>query len=303
MTAPAPRGRAVKRPATRAGGRASAAGGREGEGEPALLLAERHRRIRRQLEERGSVHVADLARRMGVSEETIRRDLRALAAEGTAAIVHGGAILRRLTASGEAAIPPVERRQHVEQGPKSAIGARAAACVQDGQVVILDAGTTTLAVAQALRPEHHLTVVTNSLVIAQVAAALPHATTYVVGGKLVPGSLSMIGPKARRDLATVRADWAFLGAAAIDVEGGFTSADPYEAEAKRAMIRAARRVAIVADHTKCGSRRFASFADAGDIHCMFTTAGIPSPVRRWLEAAGVEVVVCDAARPSATRSA
>jgi DeoR family transcriptional regulator, aga operon transcriptional repressor len=114
----------------------------------------------------------------------------------------------------------------------------------------------------------------------------------VVGGKLVPGSLSMIGPEAERDLAQVSADWAFIGAAAIDIDGGFTSADPYEAQVKRAMIRAAQRTVIVADHTKFGARRFASFARADDIDHVITTVQCPPEVRSWLSAAGVHLTLC-----------
>jgi DeoR/GlpR family transcriptional regulator of sugar metabolism len=290
-------GRGSSRPARKA------RAGDDGAPQPGLLVAERHRQIRHWLAQQGSVRVTDLARRIVVSQETIRRDLRALEAEGVARTVHGGAILRAQADAEPPGVPPVDLRRNVEQRAKNAIAAAAAGYVENGQVVIIDAGTTTLAVAQALRAHRGLTIVTNSLTVAQVAAALREASTYVIGGRLVAGSLSMIGPKARRDLATVRADWAFLGAAAIDVNGGFTSADPYEAEVKRAMIRSARNVAIVADHTKFDSRRFASFADASDIQFMFTTAGIPTAVRRWLERAGAKVVICDTpARFSARRS-
>jgi DeoR/GlpR family transcriptional regulator of sugar metabolism len=281
------RGRDQARP-TRDEGRAHA------RADTTLLVAERQRQIRRWLVERGSVRVAELAQRVRVSEETIRRDLRALAGEGIASIVHGGAIVRTFDHTGERGVPPVDRRQNVEQQAKNAIGSAAAAVVSNGEIVIVDAGTTTLAVARALHAHRDLTIVTNSLTVAQVAATLPAATTHVIGGKLVNASLSMIGPKAQRDLEPVRADWAFLGAAAIDASGGFTSADPYEAEVKRAMIRSARRVAIVADHTKFGARRFASFADASDIDYLFTTDGLAPASRRWLDKAGVKVVVCDA---------
>jgi DeoR/GlpR family transcriptional regulator of sugar metabolism len=265
----------------------------------APFAAERRRLVRRWLVERGSVRVADLARQLGVSDETVRRDLRGLAAEGVAETVHGGAIV--LSASGAAAlgVPPLERRQTVEQDAKRAIGAAAARRVESGQVVILDTGSTTVAVADHLRQHDNLTIVTNSLTVAQVAAGIPTTTTYVVGGKLVTGSLSLIGPQAHRDLAKISADWAFLGSAAIHAGGGFTSADPYEAEIKRAMIRAARQVAIVADHTKFDARRFASFAEATDIQYLFTTSGVPDDARAWLERAGVTVVICDAAAPTA----
>jgi DeoR family transcriptional regulator, aga operon transcriptional repressor len=266
----------------------------------APVAAERRRLVRRFLVENGSVRVAHLARQLAVSEETVRRDLRALADEGIAKTVHGGAIL---LADGPAAlgVPPVDRREAVQQQAKQWIGAAAARHVEDGQVVILDAGTTTVAVAHHLRQHRKLTIVTNSLVVAQVSATTPESDIYVVGGKLVAESLSLIGVQAHRDLAKVNADWAFLGAAAIHAGSGFTSADPYEAEVKRAMIRAARQVAIVADHTKFDARRFASFAEAGDVHYLFTTPGLPAPARRWLEKAGVKIVLCG--DPSSTQEA
>jgi DeoR/GlpR family transcriptional regulator of sugar metabolism len=255
------------------------------------VAAERRRQVLRALVEQGSVRVAHLARELAVSEETVRRDLRTLAQEGIAQTVHGGAIL---LAVGPAAlgVPPVDLRQAVQQQSKQWIGAAAARHVQDGQVLILDAGTTTVSVALALRQHRKLTIVTNALTVAQVSAAIPQSSVYVVGGKLVPDSLSLIGAQAHRDLAKISADWAFLGAAAIHAGTGFTSADPYEAEVKRAMVRAARQVAIVADHTKFDARRFASFAEAKDVHFLFTTAGLPAAARRWLEKAGVNVVIC-----------
>jgi DeoR/GlpR family transcriptional regulator of sugar metabolism len=267
---------------------------------PALIVApvvppvgeERRRQVRRWLVEHGSVRVAHLAKVLAVSEETIRRDLRTLAEEGIAKPVHGGALL---LAGGAASVgvPPVDRREALQQQGKQWIGAAAAQVVQPGQVVILDAGTTAVCVAQHLRQHQGLTIVTNGLHAAQVCAGLPGATVHVVGGQLVPQSMSLIGAQAHRDLAKVHADWAFLGAAAVHAGSGFTSADPYEAEVKRAMIRAARQVAIVADHTKFDARRFATFAEAGDVQFLFTTPGIPAAARRWLEKAKVKVVECD----------
>jgi DeoR family transcriptional regulator, aga operon transcriptional repressor len=259
----------------------------------APMGAERRRQVRRWLVEHGSVRVAHAAKALGVSGETVRRDLRALAEEGVARPVHGGAILAATETAGFGVLP-VDRREAVQQQAKQRIGAAAARHVGPGQVVILDAGTTTMAVAQHLREQHGLTIVTNGLHAAQVCAAIPESTVHVVGGKLVPQSMSLIGAQAHRDLAKVHADWAFLGAAAIHAGSGFTSADPYEAEVKRAMIRAARRVAIVADATKFDARCFATFAEARDVHYLFTTPGMPAAARRWLEKAGVKVVTCGA---------
>jgi len=276
------------------------AAARSAKAAPPLLVApaappvgeERRRQVRRWLVEHGSVRVAHLAKLLAVSEETIRRDLRTLAEEGVAKSVHGGAMLLASDAAA-VGVPPVDRREGLQQEGKQWIGAAAASVVRPGQGVILDAGTTAACVALHLRQSHGLTIVTNGLHAAQLCAGIPGSTVHVVGGQLVPQSMSLIGAQAHRDLAKVHADWAFLGAAAVHTGSGFTSADPYEAEVKRAMIRAARQVAIVADHTKFDERRFAIFAEACDVHFLFTTQGLPAVARRWLEKAGVEIVVCD----------
>jgi DeoR/GlpR family transcriptional regulator of sugar metabolism len=260
-----------------------------------LLQPERHQLLRRQLIERGSIRVAEEARALGVSEETIRRDIKALAAEGVAEPVFGGAVLRIGTAP--ALRPPLDERQRHEHAAKDAIGAAAARLVEPGQSLILDAGTTTLALAHHLRQHRALTIITNSLPAAEAAALVPASTVYVIGGKLLLESKSLVGPHAQRDLSQISADWAFLGAAAIDRDG-FTSADPYEAEVKRAMIRAAKRVAVLADHTKFDTRRFASFAQPADIDLLITTRGIPNAMHRWLERASIELIVCDPDHPN-----
>ncbi len=150
-----------------------------------LLGAERARALRRRLAEHGSLRVAEESRRFGVSEETIRRDIKRLAAEGVADPVFGGAVPRG------AAPPPVRERR--QEGAKEAIAATAAALVEPGQVVILDAGTTTLALARRLASVRDLTVVTNSLPAAQALAEAADGATYLIGGRLVASSLSLIG--------------------------------------------------------------------------------------------------------------
>jgi DeoR/GlpR family transcriptional regulator of sugar metabolism len=259
-----------------------------------LLSAERNRQLRRRLFERGSIRVSEEARAFGVSEETIRRDIKAMAADGIADPVFGGAVLRPATTLEALGIPPVDRRGRLQQQAKAAIGIAAAALVEPGQTVIIDAGTTTLALAQKLRQLRALTIITNAIPVAQVCASIPDSVTFVIGGKLVPGSMSMIGPQAARELGQFSADWAFIGAAAIDVERGFTSADPFEAEIKRAMIQAASRSVILADATKFGARRFATFAQASDVSRVVTTADAPREAIAWLEAAGATVQICHA---------
>ncbi len=258
----------------------------------AMLGPERQRRLSQRLIQRGSIRVGEEARSFGVSGETIRRDIKALVGAGVATPVFGGAVLRPELLPAALQLPPVSEREVIEHRAKDAIGAAVARWVKPGQVVILDAGTTTLSVARHLRAHRDLTVGTNSLANAQVTAGLPTCTVYVIGGRLVPGSLSMVGSQARRDLAGITADWAFLGAAAIGAGEEFASADPDEAEVKQSMIRAARTVAIVADHTKFAARGFIAFATPRDVHTLFTTAGAPAARLRAMQKAGVTVEMC-----------
>lgn len=257
----------------------------------APLGPERQRRLSQRLIEHGSVRVGEVARAFGVSDETVRRDIKALVSEGIAKPVFGGAVLRPGLLASDLRLPPVSERERVQHHAKAAIGAAAARKVERGQVVILDAGTTTLAVAQNLRGHRDLTVITNSLAVAQVTASIPTCATHVIGGRLVPGSLSMVGPQARRDLAAMSADWAFLGAAAIGPQGDFFSADPEEAEVKQAMIRAAGSAAIVADHTKFTGRSFVAFAAAREMAMLFTTAGAPAARVEAMRKAGLVVEI------------
>src|SRR5918997_6637814 len=132
-----------------------------------MLSAERNRQLRRRLVEQGSLEVATEAKRFGVSEETIRRDIKRLAADGLADPVFGGAVLKPASGPPARPVPPVGERGLVEGEAKDAIGAAAARLVEPGQAVILDAGTTTLAVARGLARVRDLTIVTNSLPVAQ----------------------------------------------------------------------------------------------------------------------------------------
>jgi DeoR/GlpR family transcriptional regulator of sugar metabolism len=259
-----------------------------------MLGAERLARIHRKLIEHGRILVAEEAKLFAVSDETIRRDIKALAESGVAEAVFGGAVIRRANGLAALGILPVNEREKIEHEAKNAIGALVADHVQNGQVIILDAGTTTLAIAHHLRRHSDLTIVTNSLPVAQVGAGFPRGSIHVLGGKLIPRSMSLVGPQAARELAGLKADWAFLGTQAIDARAGFSSADTYEAQVKRAMIQAARRIAVVADHTKLERSGFAIFAAPADVDDLFTSAKIPKTLARRFEKAGVTVHIASA---------
>jgi DeoR/GlpR family transcriptional regulator of sugar metabolism len=253
-----------------------------------MFGAERLQHLQRKLVERGRISVSEESALFAVSDETIRRDIKALAEGGMADAVFGGAVLRQNSGLAALGILPVDEREKVEHAAKNAIGIMAADHVKPGQVVILDAGTTTLSVAHHLRRHTGLTIITNSLAVAQVTASFA-GTTYLLGGKLIARSMSVVGPQAEREVAGLTADWAFLGTQAISIRTGFSSADVYEAQVKRAMIHAARRVAVVADHTKVDKNGLATFAAPADIDDLFTSAKFPKTMARVFGKAGVAV--------------
>ncbi len=238
---------------------------------------ERRQRILRWLQAQGRVEVLDLARMMGVSEHTIRRDLLALQDQGALQKTHGGAVMLDTARLG------FEARASVLPQAKQAIGRAAATLVQPGQTLILDAGSTTLAMARALamRP---LTVITNALDIALLFDRDPGVQLVLTGGSWQPGQRALWGPGALAVLAACRADWAVPGACALDVRMGVTAADEADAAVKRAMVAAAARTMILADHSKQLS--VAPFAVAGwsQVHTLVTD-------RAWPEVAAQGVVV------------
>jgi DeoR/GlpR family transcriptional regulator of sugar metabolism len=240
---------------------------------------ERRARILAWLRQHGRVEVLDLARMLGVSEHTIRRDLLELQAQGALQKTHGGAVALDTARLG------FEARAAVLPEAKQAIGVAAARLVQPGETVILDAGSTTLAMARALsvRP---LTVVTNALDVAQCFDRDPAVQLVLTGGSWQAAQRALWGPAALAMLGSCRADWAVPGACALDSRMGVTAADEADAAVKRAMIAAAARTMILADHSK--QRSVSPFAVASwrEVHTLVTD-------RPWQELAafGVEVLV------------
>ncbi|HEX6340280.1 DeoR/GlpR family DNA-binding transcription regulator [Umezawaea sp.] len=210
-----------------------------------VFAPERQARILSELRRNGRVEVAALAVLFEVSEDTVRRDLRALSAAGHLHKTHGGAVLL------DTARMDWTARADVAAATKRAIGETAATVVRPGDVLLLDAGSTVLAFARALavRP---LTVVTNSLDVALVFDADPEVDLALTGGRWDRGSRGLTGSAAVLSTARYRADWAFLGACALHPSVGATAVDPADADVKIAMADAALRTAVLADVTKHG---------------------------------------------------
>ena len=243
------------------------------------FTAERQRRIESVLREQGRVEVLELARLLQVSEHTVRRDLLALQERGLLQRTHGGAVTLDTQRLG------LGERAGVLTDAKAAVGRAAAALVEPGQTVVLDAGSTPLAMARALtaRP---LTVITSSLDVAAIFAGDTQVQMALTGGSWQHGNRALWGPAAVAMLANCRADWAVPGACAIDARLGVSAPDEADAALKRAMIACARRTLILGDHSKLGNTAPFHVAQWSQVHALL----IDEP---WVEgeAAGVPVVV------------
>lgn len=251
-----------------------------------MYAPERHQQILVRARSEGRVDVASLARDLEVTAETVRRDLGVLERHGLVRRVHGGAIpVERLT---------VERSLSDREGLLSAEKDRIAKValdeVPDGASVILDAGTTTLRIAEQLPTDRNLTVVTHALPVASALASRPGITLHLVGGTVRGSTLAAVGTWALRDLAEIHADVVLLGTNGLTVEEGLTTPDLAEAAVKRALVAAASRVVVVADHTKIGRADFARVAPLAVVDTVITDSGVEAELVEELEAAGTTVV-------------
>ena len=202
----------------------------------------------------GFVSVADLGAETAVSDVTLRSDLDALARAGVLRRVHGGA----LPATGSVREASVDTTVELDAAMKTRIGRAAAGLVNDGDSILLDVGSTTLATARALVARSDLTdlvVITNGLSIAlALEAAIPRFTVVLTGGTLRPLQHSLVNPMVSDALAGVHVDLAIIGGTGIDDEGRVTNVNLPEAEVKREMIAASTRRVLVADASKIGRR-------------------------------------------------
>lgn len=251
-----------------------------------MYAEERQQEIVRLARADGRVDVTTLADTLHVTAETIRRDLTTLERAGVLRRVHGGAIpVERIGFE-----PALATRDSVLIEEKERIAKAALAEVPDEGAVILDAGTTTARLAQALPVDRELTVVVNSPVIATMLGTRPNLNVLLLGGRLRGRTLATVDDWALRPLADMYVDVAFIGTNGLSVERGLTTPDPAEAAVKRAMINSARRAVVLADHTKIGNDYLARFGTLADLDLLITDAGLDDDLVTDVEAAGLRVV-------------
>ncbi|MDL4820096.1 DeoR/GlpR family DNA-binding transcription regulator [Actinomadura opuntiae] len=246
--------------------------------------AERLRRITEAVRDAGSMGVAELAGLTGASEMTIRRDLDHLAAQGVLERYRGGA--RSLLLRGEE--PPFAVRVQEDVEAKRRIAAEAAALIADGESVVLDSGTTCLAVARELE-SRRLTVAPLSLHAINALSAAPRLTLLVPGGRPRPGELALTGPLAEASLAALRFDTAIIGCCGLTADDGLTAHDLEDAAVKRAAIASARRVIAVTEAAKLSRTALAFVGPVSDLDAVVTDDDAPAEQVARLEAAGVAV--------------
>ncbi|MCW2798374.1 DeoR/GlpR family DNA-binding transcription regulator [Nocardioides sp.] len=260
-----------------------------------MLAAERRSRILAQLGRDGTVRVRDLVVDLGVSDMTIRRDLGVLQEQGALEKVHGGA-----TASGgpTTAEPGFEAKSTQQLAQKEAIARRAAELVTPGSAIAVSAGTTTYALARHLVAIPHLTVVTNSVWVADILHRSGNTTLSVLltGGLRTPSD-ALVGPLAISALRSLHLDTVFLGVHGMDVRGGFSTPNLLEAETNRAMIASGRRLVVVADATKWGLVGLSSMAALEEASVLVTDTGLAPRARQQLAEILDEVVLVDPIRP------
>lgn len=256
-----------------------------------MLRPDRQSAILKSLNDRaldggGVCRIADLAASLGVSGETVRRDIKLMAGEGLVRKVHGGVGL-----SDQAREPAFRQRLRDNSQAKKTIAEYAAREVHDGDSIMLDTGSTTAYVAEALIGHRELTVITNSVDIANTLATRNGNRVFMAGGELRADDGAVLGGGAVAFIGQFRAHMAFLSVGAIDAEDGLMDYHMSEAEFSRSVIARAERTIIVADRSKFGLRALVRIAGFDAIDTLITDSE-PSPAfARQLQRDDVRVIV------------
>lgn len=240
-----------------------------------MLAAERRNEILEKLQADKRVVVSELSQQYNVSEETIRRDLDKLDREGLAIKSYGGAIFNEDT---NIDLPFNVRKKRNVAG-KQKIADMIQTLVGNGDSIILDASTTAVFIAKALKDKENLTVITNSIEIIVELSAMQNWNVISTGGVVKQGYLALIGPKVAEDLSAYNVDKAFLSCKGFDVERGVTDGNEHFAEVKQAMIKSAQERILVVDYSKFDKSAFARICGIDEFSKVVTDQ---KPSEKWL---------------------
>jgi DeoR family transcriptional regulator of aga operon len=252
-----------------------------------LLNEERRRAILNALNRNGRVLVKDLAEEFQISQITIRKDLEILQGRGLLHRTHGGALTPH---SGALSDPSLQEKEKLYRGEKMRIAQAAARLVEEGQSILLDSGTTTTAIARALRHFRKLTVITNAV---NIAAELANTEIEVIltGGTVRKNSFSLVGPLAEETLHHLSADTLFLGVDGFDTRLGLSTPNLQEAKVNRVMVEISQRVVAVCDSSKFGRRSLSTIVPPNAIHQVITDKSITKTDIQNLKDAGVAITL------------
>jgi DeoR/GlpR family transcriptional regulator of sugar metabolism len=256
-----------------------------------MLAQQRQAYILERVREDGAVRVADLARDLRVSDMTVRRDLELLHSRGLLEKVHGGATALPGSALWE---PGFAAKSTLQLAEKEAIADAAVSLIAPGTAIGISAGTTTYELARRLVEIPGLTVVTNSVPVADV---LHHSgrsdhTIILTGGVRTPSD-ALVGPFAVSALRTIHVDLVFMGVHGMDPHSGFTTPNVLEADTDRALVEAGRRLIVVADHMKWGIIGISSIARLDQADTLISDSGLDSAARAVLDDLVRELVIVD----------
>jgi DeoR family glycerol-3-phosphate regulon repressor/DeoR family fructose operon transcriptional repressor len=263
------------------------------------LPAGRKAQLAQYVADAGQVTVAALAAKFGVSIDTIRRDLDQLSADGVLVRTYGGAVSLSTVSRADRAI---DQRLALQAQEKETIGGLAASLVEDGMILVINGGTTALAVARNLRNHRDLTVATNNLLL---PGALPPSVVrdvYVFGGAVRFVTQATVGPVSLRAAGggelDISCDLALIAVGAVAADVGYSTSNLAEAAMMREMASRASRVAILADSSKFGRRLFAQVSELGSADYLVTDSMPPDDLRQALEDNGVELLTPETRRGS-----
>jgi DeoR/GlpR family transcriptional regulator of sugar metabolism len=249
-----------------------------------MLTSQRKDYILRVLKDTGQVIAKSVAQELQLSEDTIRRDLRELAAEGRLQRVHGGAL------PSSPAVANFAGREQLAPQAKVALGRAAAAMIRAGQVVILDGGTTTLQIAKHLAPDLKATVVTHSPTIAVALVEHPGVEVILIGGRLFKHSVVTVGAAATEAIARIRADVYFMGVTGVHPQAGLSTGDLEEAHMKRALSASAAETFVLASAEKLNAASAYVIAPLTEVDGLIVEAATPAEVLETFKRAGVTII-------------
>lgn len=249
-----------------------------------MLTEQRKRLIMERLLADGRIVAKELSAELGVSEDTIRRDLRDLSGEGKLQRVHGGAL------PSSPALADFAGRERISLSIKDSIGKAAASLVRDGQVICIDGGTSTARMVRHFPQELRATVVTHSPSVAMELVPFPKIEVILFGGRLFRHSIVAVGASTAASIADIRADLFFMGATGIHPESGVTTGDFEEAAIKRAFCAAAAETVLLASTEKLGAVSPYLIVPLGAIATLVVEGNLDGAIAERLRAAGPDIV-------------